>query len=430
MPSKTNRIGDPRIRFLLYLVFVTNSMLVIPGEARAATTTLGEETYKFVCIGCHMMGILNAPKHQDVAEWRKRFAKGEETLVRNALNGIGKMPPKGGNPNVTEEGIRAAIRYMAGAAVDEPTKTDTPKKGIVPIPTVGHSTNGNAVSKPQPKSTSAKAVVDRVCKGCHEVGILGAPKIGVVEDWESRLKKGEEALVDSAEKGLGSMPPKGGDSSLSRDDLLAAIRHMVKQPVAGAQQEVVRKPSSNQSAKSANEKIPKKQAAVSTVNRFNRLMTPPSKRNPPPAKDGIHDPDNPGTLALQPPKEAFDLMAKGKSGNYVDWVRAFVQGEIEPRYDRDDPTKKPIVMDLNIVREVKGSMPDVVYPHKPHLEWLDCSNCHPAIFEPKKGANSISMAEILLGKKCGVCHGKVAFPVSECRRCHSKKKSLKAASNQ
>jgi c(7)-type cytochrome triheme protein len=81
-------------------------------------------------------------------------------------------------------------------------------------------------------------------------------------------------------------------------------------------------------------------------------------------------------------------------------------------------------MDLNIVREVKGSMPDVVYPHKQHTEWLDCSNCHPAIFIPQKGANAISMAAILMGEKCGVCHGKVAFPVSECRLCHSKKKDI------
>jgi c(7)-type cytochrome triheme protein len=83
-----------------------------------------------------------------------------------------------------------------------------------------------------------------------------------------------------------------------------------------------------------------------------------------------------------------------------------------------------MVMDMNIVREVKGSMPDVVYPHKQHTEWLDCSNCHPAIFVPQKGANQISMASILLGQACGVCHGKVAFPVSDCRRCHSKSKPM------
>ncbi|MCB1849744.1 MAG: cytochrome c, class I [Gammaproteobacteria bacterium] len=163
-------------------------------------------------------------------------------------------------------------------------------------------------------------------------------------------------------------------------------------------------------------------AASSKVNSFNRLLKPASKRNPPPARDGIHDPGNDGTHLLQPPKESFSQLPTANSGNRVDWVAALGAGHIGPRYDRVDPDKKPIVLDLNIVREVKGSMPDVVYPHKQHTEWLDCSNCHPAIFLPKKGANSISMASILLGEKCGVCHGKVAFPVSECRKCHSKNK--------
>ena len=131
---------------------------------------------------------------------------------------------------------------------------------------------------------------------------------------------------------------------------------------------------------------------------------------------------------LQHPREAFSMLTEGKSGNRVDWVKALEGGEIAPRFDRLSDDATPIVMDLNIVREVKGSMPDVVYPHKQHTEWLDCSNCHPAIFIPQKGANQISMASILLGQKCGVCHGKVAFPVSECRRCHSKKKAVKTGS--
>jgi len=129
---------------------------------------------------------------------------------------------------------------------------------------------------------------------------------------------------------------------------------------------------------------------------------------------------------LQTPKSAFGTLPKSKSGNYVDWVKALDEKKIEPRFDRNDPNAQPIVMDLNIVREVKGSMPNVVYPHKQHTEWLDCSNCHPAIFIPQKGANNISMAAILLGEKCGVCHGKVAFPVSECRRCHSQPKKKSA----
>jgi hypothetical protein len=29
------------------------------------------------------------------------------------------------------------------------------------------------------------------------------------------------------------------------------------------------------------------------------------------------------------------------------------------------------------------------------------------------------MQKILDGEQCGVCHGAVAFPLTECRRCHS-----------
>ena len=128
-------------------------------------------------------------------------------------------------------------------------------------------------------------------------------------------------------------------------------------------------------------------------------------------------------MILQPPKEAFGTMPKSNSGNRVDWVKALEKGQIAPRFDLHDPDKQPMMLDLNIVREVKGTMPDVLYPHKAHTEWLDCSNCHPGIFIPQKGANEISMAAIMLGEKCGVCHGKVAFPVSECRKCHSQRKT-------
>lgn len=165
-------------------------------------------------------------------------------------------------------------------------------------------------------------------------------------------------------------------------------------------------------------------ANAADPNAFNRLMKPPSDRNLPPPKDGIHDPASNATHSLQAPLESFANLPKSNAGNYVDWVKSLESKKIQPRYDRLNPKAEPIVMDLNIVREVKGSMPDVVYPHKQHTEWLDCSNCHPAIFIPQKGANNISMASILLGEKCGVCHGKVAFPVSNCRLCHSKPKKL------
>lgn len=163
---------------------------------------------------------------------------------------------------------------------------------------------------------------------------------------------------------------------------------------------------------------------VSGANIFNRLLKKEKQRNASPPEDGIHDVANDGTHVLQPPLIAYEGLPTTEFGNYIDWVKALDKGLLKPRYDLVDPTVEPLVMDLDIVREVKASMPDVVFPHKPHTQWLHCSNCHPKIFIPQRNANVISMSAILLGTKCGVCHGKVSFPITtkSCTKCHSKPK--------
>ncbi|HUV22926.1 MAG TPA: c(7)-type cytochrome triheme domain-containing protein [Gammaproteobacteria bacterium] len=263
------------------------------------------------------------------------------------------------------------------------------------------------------------------CSGCHATGVLQAPKLGDNADWSKRELQGLEVLLEHALKGYKNMPARGGNPTIKDQEIENAIIHML---VSSGIENYTAKPVPAETEKtvataaSVADRKPVPQARSSSVNSFNRLMKSKEEWNLPPPKDGIHDPKNEGTHMLQSPRAAFEFLVSAKSGNRVDWVKALEKGEIAPRYDRLDPEVKPVVMDLNIVREVKGSMPDVVYPHKQHTEWLDCSNCHPAIFIPQKGANQISMASILLGQKCGVCHGKVAFPVSECRRCHSQQK--------
>jgi c(7)-type cytochrome triheme protein len=287
-------------------------------------------------------------------------------------------------------------------------------------------------------AASGKTVYEGTCIACHVAGVAGAPKLGDAAAWAPRLKAGVPALVTSALKGKGAMPPRGGNSSLSDDAVRSAVEYMVSQS-GGAKAAAAPAPSAAPAAAAAAPTVAAAgaaavaaapatapaaaPAAASTANTFNRLLRAPGQRNRPPAEDQIHDPTNDGTLALQAPLTAFGPLPKATSGNRIDWVKSLHEGKIEPRADRIDPKVAPAVMDLNIVREVKGSMPDVVYPHKQHTEWLDCSNCHPAIFIPQKGANQISMAAILLGQKCGVCHGKVAFPVSDCVKCHSKPKA-------
>jgi c(7)-type cytochrome triheme protein len=288
------------------------------------------------------------------------------------------------------------------------------------------------------ENATGKAVFERTCTVCHTPGIAGAPKFGDAAAWAPRIKNGINTLYQSALKGKPpAMPPKGGALDLPDADVKAAVDFMVA--AAGGAPKTAAKPAE---AAKPTEAAPAKTAApaaapsaepaagpttpaaprTADVNAFNRLLKPIGKRNLPPTEDGIHDPANDGTSALQPPMTAFEPLPRSTAGHRVNWVQALDSQRIAPRWDRSDPAAAPVVMDLNIVREVKGSMPDVVYPHKQHTAWLDCSNCHPAIFIPQKGANQISMAAILLGQKCGVCHGKVAFPVSECRLCHSKKK--------
>jgi c(7)-type cytochrome triheme protein len=277
-----------------------------------------------------------------------------------------------------------------------------------------------------------KAIYDSVCVACHGAGVLGAPKFGDAAAWKARAAAGLPALVESAKAGKGAMPPKGGNASLTDAQLLSVITYMVSSgspaaaaapaPVTPGKLPPISLPPATAPGAAASPPATPTAAGGPNVNAFNRLLRT-APRNRPPAEDLIHDPGNDGTLALQPPLAAFNDLVRSNAGNRVDWVKSLREGKITPRADRIDPKAQPAVMDLNIVREVKGSMPDVVYPHKAHTEWLDCSNCHPAIFKPQKGANQISMAGILLGQACGVCHGKVAFPVSECRLCHSKSKT-------
>jgi c(7)-type cytochrome triheme protein len=123
----------------------------------------------------------------------------------------------------------------------------------------------------------------------------------------------------------------------------------------------------------------------------------------------------------EPHPIAFEFLPKTKLG-YVDWVAALQQGVITPYGSITEGEVEMIPIDFDVVFPVKGDIPDVVYPHLPHTQWLDCRNCHPAIFKMKAGSNPVTMQKIVEGEYCGRCHGKVAFPLYDCARCHSKPK--------
>src|SRR3954464_15872705 len=57
---------------------------------------------------------------------------------------------------------------------------------------------------------SGEEVFKAQCSACHATGAAGAPKFGDAGAWAPRIAKGFDALVGSATKGKGAMPPQAG----------------------------------------------------------------------------------------------------------------------------------------------------------------------------------------------------------------------------
>ena len=81
--------------------------------AAPADDGAGRKTYMAACSACHMVGVANAPKLGDTAAWSKRMEQGLEALYNSGINGKGQlMPGKGGNASLSDDDVKAAVRFM------------------------------------------------------------------------------------------------------------------------------------------------------------------------------------------------------------------------------------------------------------------------------------------------------------------------------
>ena len=87
-----------------------------------------------------------------------------------------------------------------------------------------------AEAKPaESAKVDGKAVFEANCKACHGGLIPGAPAVGKKEDWAPRIKQGKDTLHKHALEGFNSMPAKGGNGSLSDDEVKAAVDYMANE---------------------------------------------------------------------------------------------------------------------------------------------------------------------------------------------------------
>lgn len=107
-----------------------------------------------------------------------------------------------------------------------------------------------------PKARSGEEVYNAICTGCHATGALDAPKLEK-GDWDSRLANGMKGLMDSAINGKGQMPARGGDPSLTDEEIQNAILFMADKAGLDLGAEA-------QAASSDSDAAPAEQAAAQT----------------------------------------------------------------------------------------------------------------------------------------------------------------------
>ncbi len=119
-----SRLKKPAFLLLLLSISACNNLgLEAPMQGAAVTALpfandIADEAvmgkWARSCALCHLSGEAGAPVVGDTAEWQRRLAQGEETILRHTLEGYNSMPPLGYCMACEVDDFRAMIAYMAG----------------------------------------------------------------------------------------------------------------------------------------------------------------------------------------------------------------------------------------------------------------------------------------------------------------------------
>jgi len=76
------------------------------------TISESERLYDESCALCHKTDNMGAPAVGDSEIWVEVLEKGFENVVHNAIEGMGGMPPKGGNMDLTNTEVKKIVEFM------------------------------------------------------------------------------------------------------------------------------------------------------------------------------------------------------------------------------------------------------------------------------------------------------------------------------
>lgn len=115
---------------------------------------------------------------------------------------------------------------------ESPAAAPAPATAPAPAPATQVAAAASAApAAPAANPEAGKSAYNKTCALCHAAGVAGAPKPGDKADWAPRIAQGKDTLYKHAIEGFngakGAMPARGGNSSMSDDDVKAAVDHMV-----------------------------------------------------------------------------------------------------------------------------------------------------------------------------------------------------------
>lgn len=80
----------------------------------------------------------------------------------------------------------------------------------------------------EPQKRDGESIYYQSCFSCHERGHGGAPIRGNIEQWQSRLDKGDGVLLKNIIEGYNGMPPKGACFDCTDEELRMALEFMLQ----------------------------------------------------------------------------------------------------------------------------------------------------------------------------------------------------------
>ena len=131
------------------------------------------------------------------------------------------------DPSMSPDAVAKRIAPVAAVAVDPNAPATPAPVAQAPMPAAAPAATAAAAPAKAEAGGGGKATYDATCAACHAAGVAGAPKVGDKAAWAPRIAQGKDALYNTALKGKGAMPPKGGNTALADAAVKAAVDYMV-----------------------------------------------------------------------------------------------------------------------------------------------------------------------------------------------------------